>query len=131
MMVNFKSAMKGNTDLALGNILGSNVFNIVMIGGLLSVAGGWGSLAGAPISEAFNARAGLGGFVNTLAFGASALLLTAALKFNKAGIGKKQGGIALGLYAAYTAATLYLGQGAPAATAAAAPVPAALPAPGP
>jgi cation:H+ antiporter len=33
--VNMHSAFSGNTDLALGNILGSNLFNICMIFGIV------------------------------------------------------------------------------------------------
>lgn len=38
LMVNVKSALKGKTDIAVGNILGSNVFNILGVGGALALA---------------------------------------------------------------------------------------------
>lgn len=102
MMVNFKSAMKGETGLAIGNILGSNVFNLVMIGGLLSLTGG-------AMPAEMNPKETALGVLNTIAFGASALLAMAAMKWNKNGIGKKHGIAALGLYAAYTAANFLMG----------------------
>ncbi len=37
--VNMQSAMHGNTDLALGNILGSNLFNICVIFGIVCLIG--------------------------------------------------------------------------------------------
>lgn len=103
MMVNFKAARKGHTDMALGNILGSNVFNLVLIGGLLS-------LTGAPMPPDLNAKATTLGLINTLAFGMSALFTTLAMAKNKDGLNKKHGIIGLGLYAAYTAATFFLGK---------------------
>jgi cation:H+ antiporter len=48
LSVNINSALAGNTDLALGNILGSNVFNICVILGLVAFM--------CPIAIAANAR---------------------------------------------------------------------------
>jgi cation:H+ antiporter len=105
MMVNFKAARKGETDMAIGNVVGSNVFNLVLIGGLLS-------LTGAPMPPDLNAKATTQGLVNTLAFGMSALFTTLAMAKNKDGLNKKHGIVGLALYAAYTAATFVLGKGA-------------------
>lgn len=104
MMVNFKAARKGETDMAIGNVVGSNIFNLVLIGGMLS-------LSGAPMPPDLNAKATTMGLVNTLAFGMSALFTTLAMAKNKDGLNKKHGIIGLGLYAAYTAATFILGKG--------------------
>ncbi|MDH3977402.1 MAG: calcium/sodium antiporter [Gammaproteobacteria bacterium] len=49
LSVNIQSALAGNTDLALGNILGSNIFNICVIVGIVALI--------TPIAIAANARA--------------------------------------------------------------------------
>lgn len=102
VMVNIKSALKGHTDMAVGNILGSNVFNLLMIGGLLS-------LTGAAMPADLSPRETMLGFVNTLAFGASAFLTWAAMKKSGGELNRKHGWIGLGLYGLYTAATVALG----------------------
>lgn len=104
MMVNVKSALRGNTDMAVGNILGSNVFNILMIGGLLS-------LTGASMPADLNPGENMLGFVNTVVFGVSALLVIGAMKINKGKLNRKHGLIALGLYVLYTAAIIMFGSG--------------------
>ena len=125
MMVNFKAAMKGNTDLALGNVLGSNVFNLLLIGGMLS-------LTGAAMPVDLNPQATIAGAVNTAALGISTVFAMAAMKWNKDGLNKKHGIVALGLYAAYTAANfIFGGAGADAAATAATSAPAAPPPPAP
>lgn len=124
MMVNFKAAMKGETDLALGNVLGSNVFNLLLIGGVLS-------LTGAAMPADLNPKETITGLVNTVALGASAMFAMAAMKWNKNGLGKKFGFVALGAYAAYTAVNaIFAGQPLPGAEASAA-APAAPPPPAP
>lgn len=105
VMVNVKSALKGNTDMAVGNILGSNVFNLLMIGGILS-------LTGAPMPADLNPTASPLGFLNTLALGATAFGTWALMKATGGSIGKKAGLAAVGVYAAYSALTVALG-GAP------------------
>ena len=116
LTVNVKAALKGETDMALGNILGSNVFNLLMIGGIVS-------LTGVAVPADLNPTSTLMGLVNTATFGISALATWGLMKLNKGGIDRKHGVIGLGLYAAYTAATVFLGTAAadPAATTAATP----------
>lgn len=106
MMVNFKAARKGETDMAVGNILGSNVFNLLGIGGLLA-------LSGSTVPADLNPRAGLAGLVNSAAFGLSALFGFAAMRKNKGGLTRKQGIAGVATYGAYTAATVALGASAP------------------
>ena len=116
LTVNVKAALKGETDMALGNILGSNVFNLLMIGGIVS-------LTGVAVPAELNPTSTLMGLVNTAAFGVSALAAWGLMKLNKGGIDRKHGFIGVGLYAAYTAATVFLGTAGadPAATATAMP----------
>lgn len=102
LTVNVKAALKGETDMALGNILGSNVFNLLMIGGIVS-------LTGVAVPADLNPTSTLMGLVNTATFGLSALAAWGLMKMNKGGIDRKHGFIGVGLYAAYTAATVYLG----------------------
>jgi len=104
LTVNIKAALKGETDMAVGNILGSNVFNLLMIGGIVS-------LTGAAVPADLNPTQTMMGLVNTAAFGLSALATWGLMKMNKGGIDRKHGLIGMGLYAAYTAATVFLGAG--------------------
>jgi cation:H+ antiporter len=113
LTVNIKAALKGETDMAIGNVLGSNVFNLLMIGGIVS-------LTGAEVPADLNPRETLMGFVNTAAFGVSALLAWGAMKLNNGGITRKQGVAGVALYAAYTTATVMLGTADPSAAAGAA-----------
>lgn len=103
MMVNFKSAMKGETGLAVGNILGSNVFNLVLIGGLLS-------LTGTAVPPDLNPAASTLGLVNVCTFGGAALLAVFVMAFSRKGITRAHGVAGLFLYAFYTIAAFILGQ---------------------
>jgi Ca2+/Na+ antiporter len=100
-VINIQAARRGNTEMAVGNVLGCNIFNILFVGGVLS-------LAGAGVPPAFGPGTSFGLF-NLAALGASAGLMTATLATNKGGIKKWQGYAALGLYAGYCAATAALG----------------------
>ena len=104
MMVNIKAVLNGDMDMAIGNIFGSNIFKILMLGGLLS-------LTGTPMPADLNPRETMLGFVNTSALGVSALLTWGALKMSKGELNRKHGILALGLYGIYTAATLVSGGG--------------------
>lgn len=120
LVVNLKSARKGDTDMAVGNILGSNVFNILGVGGLLA-------LSGSAFPADLNPRGTILGLFNSLAFGASALLAAATMKKTGGTISRKTGALWVGLYAAFTAANAVLGR-TPGAEAALPPGPeAALP----
>ena len=116
MMVNIKAVLKGKTDMAIGNIFGSNIFKILVLGGLLS-------LTGTPMPIDLNPKETMLGLVNAAALGASAILTWGAIEMSKGELNRKHGLIGLGLYGAYTAATLILGSGqmAEVATTAAAP----------
>ncbi|MBU0859176.1 MAG: hypothetical protein KJ667_04505 [Alphaproteobacteria bacterium] len=99
-----RAAQRGNTSLAVGNVLGCNIFNILFIGGALAAA-----------STAVPAAFGVGttmGLFNLAALGTSAALMTATLTANKGGIKKWQGYAALGIYGAYCATNIALGGGA-------------------
>jgi len=103
LVVNLKSARKGDTDMAVGNVLGSNVFNVLGVGGLLALSG-----AGFPAD--LNPRGTILGLFNSLAFGASALLAAATMKKTGGTISRKTGALWVGLYAAFTAANAVLGR---------------------
>ena len=82
------AAVKGETDIAVGNIIGSNVFNILLIAGVSSLF----------YPLAFTIR---GNLVDALvAFGASVLLYLFAL-FDKHRLGIPAGVVFLSFYIAY------------------------------
>ena len=90
------------------------------------------SLTGAAMPVDLNPQATIAGAVNTAALGISTVFAMAAMKWNKDGLNKKHGIVALGLYAAYTAANfIFGGAGADAAATAATSAPAAPPPPAP
>lgn len=124
VMVNIKSALKGNTDMAVGNILGSNVFNLLMIGGILS-------LTGAAIPADLNPMATGLGLLNTLAFGLTAFGTWALMKKTNGTIDKKAGLLAVAAYAGYAALTVALGGNPEAAATGASPLPVTPPPPAP
>lgn len=103
LMVNFKSALKGATQLAIGNVLGSNVFNLVLIGGLLS-------LTGAAVPADLDPFEGAPGLVNMIAFGGAAFLAWLVMVIGRRGIRRVHGIIGLALYAIYTVAVFILGR---------------------
>lgn len=100
LAINVHAARKKDTDLAVGNILGCNIFNILAVGGALA-------LSDMPVPASFSTAAPLGLF-NLAALGASAGLLSLTLLGNKGAIRKWQGYAALGLYAAYIGGTVAL-----------------------
>lgn len=82
------AAVKGETDIAVGNIIGSNIFNILLIAGVSSLF--------APLPFTLK-----GNLVDALvAFGASALLYLFAL-FDKRRLGIPAGVVFLCFYVAY------------------------------
>ncbi len=107
LTTNINLALKKKTDMAVGNILGCNIYNILFIGGVLS-------LAGTDVPPAFSPTTPLGLF-NLAALGTSAALLSTTLLRGKGEVKKWQGYTALGLYAGYCAATVAMG-GAPSPT---------------
>jgi len=107
MAVNIKAALKGETEMAVGNILGSNIFNILVVGGAVSLAG-----VSVPADFSPNTSYGL---LNMGAFAASGGLLTYALLKSKGALTRAQGIAGHGLYAAFTAASFFM-SGTPAQT---------------
>lgn len=96
-----RAAQRGNTALAVGNVLGCNIFNILFIGGALA-------MANTVVPAAFGLSSGLGAF-NLAALGASAGLMTATLTANGGGIKRWQGYAAMGLYGAWCLANIVMG----------------------
>lgn len=96
-----RAAQRGNTALAVGNVLGCNIFNILFIGGALA-------MANTAVPAAFGLSSGLGAF-NLAALGASAGLMTATLTANRGGIKRWQGYAAMGLYGAWCLANVLMG----------------------
>lgn len=83
------AAKKGNSDIAIGNIVGSNIFNVLFILGLTS------TLMPIPLNPASN----LDILVN---IGATLLLILFVFLPRKHTINRPEGAIFLGLYVAYT-----------------------------
>jgi cation:H+ antiporter len=104
LAVNIKAALKGETAMAVGNILGSNIFNVLMVGGAVG-------LAGAAVPPEFGPGTAYG-LLNMTAFGGSAALLTAALLKGKGSLQRWHGWAGLGLYAAFTGASVMMAGGA-------------------
>lgn len=90
------AAMRGNTALALGNILGSNLFNILFILGVSSVI--------SPIEGA-----GVGVIDYSMFIGATLLVGLSAFTGKKSQIDRWEGAVAIVLYFAYTIILLYRG----------------------
>ncbi|MCB1538219.1 MAG: sodium:calcium antiporter [Rhodospirillales bacterium] len=105
LMVNIKSALKGKGEIGLGNVLGSNIFNILMVGGFIAKEG-------VNVPANFIPQATPTGLLNFAAFTASAGALAYTLFKNKGALTRKQGMIALGAYAAFVAASVMLDPGA-------------------
>lgn len=102
LTVNVRAALKGQTDMAIGNILGSNAFNILMIGGFLC-------FTGVDIPADLDPLDTPLGALNTAAFGGSVILLWLAMRGRSGGLARWHGFTALAIYAAYTAALALLG----------------------
>lgn len=97
LFISIKAAKKKMTDMALGNVLGCNIFNTLVVGGVISLVGG-------NIPEHFHPGTALG-LLNIGTFLGSTALLGGVLLANKGGVKKWQGYAAIGLYAAYLGAT--------------------------
>jgi len=105
LMVNVKSALKGDTEMAIGNILGSNIFNVLMVGSVLAFAS-----TTVPLSFGLGSALGI---INLTALGASAALATGALFAGKGKLKRAHGVVALSLYGAFTAASALFSGNAP------------------
>ncbi|MBV2263195.1 MAG: sodium:calcium antiporter, partial [Thauera sp.] len=85
------AAMRGQRDIAVGNVVGSNVFNILAVLGAAGIASG----AGLPVSEA--ARNFDLWVMLAVAFACLPIMITGRE------IARWEGGVFLAYYAAYTA----------------------------
>lgn len=101
LTISVKAAMKNQTDMAVGNVLGCNIFNLLFVGGAMG-------LAGTAVPASFSVASTLGQF-NLAALGTSAGLMSAALLSGQGSIKKWQGYAALGVYAAYVSTSVALG----------------------
>lgn len=88
-------------DLAIGNVVGCNLANILIAGGVVS-------LSGADLPSALTPETPAG-ILNLAAYGGSTLMMAGALFANKGGMKRWQGFAALALYAAYSFGALNLG----------------------
>lgn len=101
LTISVKAAAKDKTDMAVGNVLGCNIFNLLFVGSALG-------LAGTTVPDSFSTASTLGKF-NLAALGTSAGLMSAALLSGRGGIKKWQGYASLGVYSAYVATSVALG----------------------
>jgi cation:H+ antiporter len=83
------AALKGHTDIAVGNVLGSNILNLLAV---MAVPGLFGAF---PLEPAVLERDGL-------AMAGFSLLLILAARFGGGRLGRLAGGVFLGLWIAYT-----------------------------
>lgn len=84
------AALKGHTDIAVGNVLGSNILNLLAV---MAVPGLFGAF---PLEPEVLSRDGL-------AMAGLSLLLVLAARFGGGRLGRPMGGLFLGLWIAYTA----------------------------
>lgn len=99
--INVKSALKGKTDMAVGNIIGCSVLNLLAVGGLLAATG-------APVPEELQPTTPLG-VLNLAAWGTGVGLATTTLLASKGGLKRWHGFAALALYAAFVGGSATLG----------------------
>jgi cation:H+ antiporter len=83
------AALKGHTDIAVGNVLGSNILNLLAV---MAVPGLFGAF---PLEPEVLSRDGL-------AMAGLSLLLILAARFGGGRLGRLAGGVFLGLWIAYT-----------------------------
>lgn len=102
LMVSLKAVRDGETEMAIGNILGSNIFNMLIVGGVAASLAG-----GITVPPEFTPQTTYGVF-NLAALGGSAGLLTYALMKGKGALTRAQGIAGVTMYAAFTAASLML-----------------------
>ena len=101
LIFSVKAARRGHTQMAVGNILGCNIFNILAVGSVLA-------LSNTPVPASFGPNSTLGLF-NLAALGTSAGLMTATMMANKGGVKRWQGALALMMYMGYVGTNLSLG----------------------
>jgi cation:H+ antiporter len=93
------AAVRRQADMAIGNVIGSNIFNILAVGGITGLAAG-GFSGGVAIDAAFFQ-------LDLWVFLAGAIFIT-LLVFSRRPMGRLTGTVLLLAYAAYIAALLYL-----------------------
>lgn len=107
-----RAAMKKDTTFALGNVLGCNITNTLLVGGAIAAAAGLDNL-GLQVAEhlkeikvpdSLNWNS-LEGKINWGTFAASAAGVTALMAAQKGHITRKQGGVMLAGYLSYVGAT--------------------------
>ncbi len=100
-IMTIKAALKKNGGFALGNVMGCNITNTLVVGGIIAALGGLGAM---DINIPENLRPDtLEGMINWGMFMGATGLTTAALFANDGQIKRWQGAIGLGLYGAYLA----------------------------
>ncbi|MFC4725487.1 calcium/sodium antiporter [Glycocaulis abyssi] len=92
------AAVRRQADMAIGNVIGSNIFNIFAVGGITGLAAG-GFAGGVSIDPGFFQ-------LDLWVFLASAVFVT-VLVFSRRPMGRTTGAALLLIYAAYIAALLY------------------------
>jgi cation:H+ antiporter len=99
--INVKAALKGKTDMAVGNIIGCSVLNLLAVGGLLAATG-------TPVPETLQPSTPLG-VLNLAAWGTGVGLASTTLLANKGELKRWHGFAALALYAAFVTGSATLG----------------------
>lgn len=92
------AAVRRQADMAIGNVIGSNIFNIFAVGGITGLAAG-GFTGGVAVDPAFFR-------LDLWVFLAAAVFVT-LLVFSRRPMGRTTGAVLLLVYAAYIAALLY------------------------
>lgn len=92
LVTSVTAARKGNADIAIGNIVGSNIFNILFVVGLSAL------ITPIPFAQAFR-------FDTMAAIGAGILLLLCSFRNQK--LGRSAGWLMLVCYAAYFCSILF------------------------
>lgn len=99
--INVKAALKGKTEMAVGNIVGCSVLNLLAVGGLLAATG-------TPVPESLQPSTPLG-LLNLTAWGTGVGLTTTALLAHKGELKRWHGFAALALYATFVTGSATLG----------------------
>lgn len=117
LMVSLNSARKGNPGLAIGNVFGSNIFNILMVGGATA-------LFSSSMPAEFMPNSPMG-MLNMAALIGSAAWAVKSL-WSGGQFSRMEGAASLGLYAGFCAASFFIATGAMTSALIAAPVAALL-----
>lgn len=99
--INVKAALKGKTEMAIGNIIGCSVLNLLAVGGLLAATG-------APVPESLQPATPLG-TLNLAVWGTGVGLASATLLARQGELRRWHGFTALALYAAFVSGSAGLG----------------------